>query len=171
MHLCTSALLLVVCLSSVAHARNFCAECHTNQEVSSFKNILVWERSIYQDKNTSCPPLKRIKEEIYFTESQIVKYSQLLEELKKNGIFTRMMEKNLAEQAAAYSEAIPVKPISVEDISANTGKIKNSINKLYMQINRMRDSLRMRKIFGLVVLSTLSILFFTLIGIKKTYME
>lgn len=165
--------LFMLTLASRAHAqtRHFCVECHTSQEISSFKNVLAWEKSIYQEKNRLCPSVKRLKEEKYFIESQIVKYAQVLDQLEKNRIITGRMEKNLLRQTIAYGEIATVDPASQEDITDRTAKIKNHIHKIYIQINQIRDRLKMEKVFGLGVLTTLLILFSVLLGIQKTLKE
>lgn len=160
-------------LASIAHAqaRHFCVECHTSQEIASFRNLLAWEKSIYQEKNNLCPSMRRLKEEIYFIESQIVKYAQILDQLEKNRVLTGKMKKELLQQTVAYHEAVMIEPVSQEEITAKTIKIKNKINKVYIQINQIRDRLRMEKVFGLGVLTTILISFFILLGIKKTLKE
>jgi|TARA_B100000315_G_C14464783_1_gene535435 hypothetical protein len=163
--------LFIVGLASIAQAqtKRFCAECHTSREISSFGNVLAWGKSIYQEKNHPCPSAKRLKEEGYFTESRIVKYGQVLDQLEKNRILTGRMKKGLLQQTVAYSEAIALNPVSQEDIAAQTAKIKNNLNKTYLQINQVRDRLKTEKVFGLGVLTTLLMIFSILLGIEKTF--
>ncbi|MBI2875682.1 MAG: hypothetical protein HYY20_02235 [Candidatus Tectomicrobia bacterium] len=112
-----------------------------------------------------------MKEERYFIESQIVKYAQMLDQLEQNRIITGRMEKNLLQQTVAYGEIATADPASQEATIRKTTKIKNQINKVYIQINQARDRLKVEKVFGLGLLATIAILFSILWGIQKTLKE
>ena len=79
--------LIAVCLlflATQAYAKdNFCGECHTAREVAGFGNVMAWDRSIFQEKDTLCPGILELKKEAYFTESRLGKYNMFLTEMEE----------------------------------------------------------------------------------------
>ena len=49
---------------------NFCAECHTSMEIASFGNVMGWDRSVFQEKDSLCPGVLDLKREAYFSGSR-----------------------------------------------------------------------------------------------------
>ncbi len=167
-----AACLLAICGTAQAKD-NLCGECHTQKEMASFGNVLQWDRSIYQVKDTMCPGLLELKRDAYFTESRLVKYDEFLTHLEhQTRRYPEYMREDLDKGAVAYADLAGVMPTSIEAFSAPDLKIKKDMQSaVYEKLNNLRDDYRLEKVIGLGLFGVLIVMFLMSLGLKNTLKE
>ncbi len=157
-------------LATQAYAKdNFCGECHTSKEVASFGNIMNWDKSVYQVKDSLCPGVLELKKEAYFTESRLVKFDEFLTELEhKTRRYPEFMREDMDKYSVQYAELATVTPTSIGSIAGPNLNIKKKIHDVYQTMNKLKDDFKMEKVFGfgLAGVMLISLLFF--LGLKNT---
>ncbi|MHB8173994.1 MAG: hypothetical protein ACYDFU_05990 [Nitrospirota bacterium] len=166
--------LVVLFIPAYAAAKdNYCAECHTAREISSFGSLTKWDRSIYQQqKDTLCPGLFEIKKEQYFTESRLLKYDQFLTQLEEQTRrYPEYLRTDLVKYGVQYADLKSKDVDSIDSFAGPNLKIKKGMGEVYENINKLRDDYKMEKVIGfaLLVVIIVSLLFF--LGLKKTVKE
>ena len=169
--------LLAACLLAIsgpAQAKdNYCGECHTGKEIASFGNVLHWDRSIYQVKDTPCPGILELKRDAYFTESRLVKYDEFLTHLEhKTRRYPEYMREDLDKSAVQYADLASVMPASIEAFSGPDLRIKKDINSnVYEKLNKLRGDYSMEKVIGFGLFGVLLVSFLMSLGLKNTLKE
>lgn len=160
-------------MASQAFAKdNHCAECHTAKEVAAFGDVLGWDRSVFQVKDTLCPGMLEFKKDTYFIGSRLVKYREFLKELEEHTRrYSVYHEEDLDRYAVQYADLVTVNPTSISAFSGPNLKIKKNIHEVYEKLNKLRGDFRMEKVigFGLVGVMLLSLLLH--FGLKNTLKE
>ncbi len=150
---------------------NFCAECHTAKEVAAFGNVLDWNKSIYQEKNTICPGLFELKKDAYFTESRLAKYDEFLTTLEeKTRRYPEYMREDLDQSAITYADLVSgPAPDSISSFAGPDLKIKKALQEnVYSKLEKLQDDYRMEKIIGLALIGTMLLTLLMNLGLKNT---
>ena len=150
---------------------DFCAECHTSKEVAAFGNVLDWNKSIYQEKNTICPGLFELKKEAYFTESRLVKYAGFLTNLEENTRrYPEYMREDLDKSAIVYADLVSgPAPDSISSFTGPDLKINKALqSNVYEKLNKLRDDYTMEKVIGLALIVTMLLTLLIYFGLKNT---
>jgi len=161
---------VLVLAASVSHAKdNYCAECHTSKEVASFGNVMGWDKSVYQEKNTLCPGLIEIKKGTFFTESRLVKYNEYLSQMEeKTRRYSWYMKEDLVKSGVAYADLASMNPASIDAFTTPNLKIKKGMNDLYEKYNKLQDDYMMEKIIGLALIGVMLVSLLISFGLKNT---
>lgn len=153
-------------------ADDFCIECHGTAELGEMVDVLSRRASIYQEVNTACPALREIKQEVFFTESRLLRTALALRAFERRHWYNVDAEKErLARASAAFAQVLAAgAPVhSVGQVASELGAVRFRANKVYQELNRARDEVRRRKLVGFTVVG-LGVLFLsTLLGLKHAY--
>jgi len=165
--LLAAALLL---LATQAYAKdNLCGECHTSKEIAAFGNVMSWDRSVFQSKDTLCPGILELKKEAYFTESRLVKFDELLTELEhKTRRYPEYMRADMDGYAVQYAGLATVTPTSIDSIAGPNLKIKKKMHEVYETMNKLKDNYKMEKVIGFGLAGVMLILLLFSLGLKNT---
>lgn len=150
---------------------NFCAECHTAKEVAAFGNVLDWNKSIYQEKNTICPGLFELKKEAYFTESRLAKYDEFLTKLEDNTRrYPEYMREDLDQSAITYADLVSgPAPVSISAFADPNLKIKKALQEnVYGKLEKLQDDYKMEKVIGLALIGIMLLTLLMNFGLKNT---
>ena len=71
------------------------------------------DRSVYRLKLDPCPGLRSLSEEMFFTESRIVKLDEILQHVKRMGGARTASRKGVSESAESFSDLKGLEKISV----------------------------------------------------------
>lgn len=163
---------LVMTASQAFAKDNFCAECHTANEVAAFGNMLEWDRSVFQVKDTLCPGMLELKKDTYFTESRLVNYRESLvkleEETRRYSVYK---EEDLDRYAVKYADLAAVSPTSISAFAGPNLKIKKQVHEVYENLNKLRGDYRMEKVIGFGLVGVMLITFLLHLGLKNTLKE
>ena len=178
-------LLVVSCLwsgviSSPAWARGagYCLECHsqsfvqkTSRPFASFS--AAGSRSVYQAKLDPCPSVRSTAEEMFFTESRILKLSQILQTMG------RPMERGgqgggFGEKVAATAESFfslrETPRASIAQFTQEATVLRADLQKVYDYTRQARVESSRRWLIGLGSLIFLSVLVLLGIGRRKLHL-
>ncbi|MBI5694573.1 MAG: hypothetical protein HZC51_02380 [Nitrospirae bacterium] len=151
---------------------NYCAECHTADEVAAFGNVIEWDRSVFQVKDTLCPGMLELKKDAYFTESRLANYREFLKETEESTRrYTVYKEEDLDRIAVKYADLASVSPASIGSFTGPNLKIKKSVHEIYENLNKLRGDYRMEKVVGFGLVGVMLITFLLHLGLKNTLKE
>ena len=167
-----AACLLALCGTAQAKD-NLCGECHTAKEIASFGNVLNWDRSIFQVKDTPCPGILELKRDAYFTESRLAKYDEFLTHLEhQTRRYPEYMKEELVKNAVKYADLASVMPTSIEAFTGPDLKIKKDMHsEAYEKLNKLRGDYGLEKVMGLALFGVLLVTFLMFLGLKNTLKE
>ncbi|HLB25209.1 MAG TPA: hypothetical protein VJM83_02650 [Nitrospirota bacterium] len=171
-----AAALVVACaalIASEAYAKdNLCGECHTAKEVASFGDVLGWDRSIYQVKDTLCPGILELRKDTYFTESRLAKYNEFLTHMEhETRRYPEYLREDLDKYGVAYADLLSFTPASIEDFAGPNLKIKKNVHGLYEKFNKLRDDYTLEKVIGWALVGVMLISLLVFMGLKNTIKE
>lgn len=169
----TLVLAALLLITAQANAKdNFCAECHTSMEIASFGNVMEWDKSVFQAKETLCPGVLELKKEAYFTESRLAKYDEFLTEMEHTTRrYPEYMREDLVKQGVKYAELASITPTSIGSIAGPNMKVKKSIGGLYETLNKLRGDYKLEKVMGYSLLGTMILSLLFALGLKNTLKE
>ncbi len=148
-----SALFLMLLALSVcarhARAEDLCISCHTQREIDLMPNPLQYRSSIYEEKHAACPALRKIKVDMFLTESAIVKTREAIGKFEKNpGRSEPMKELDTDFMRLEEIKENLGNSGSVGLITGELDGIRADVNRLYRGLNAERDGLGIKKAMG-----------------------
>ena len=163
----------IMLLATQAYAKdNRCGECHTSKEMASFGNVLGWDKSVYQEKNTVCPGILELKKDTYFTESRLVKYDEFLTRMEEETRrYPQFLREDLVKAGVAYADLSETTPSSIEGFTGPNLKIKKNVGGVYEKFNNLRDNYKMEKVIGLGLVGVMLLSLLFSFGLKNTIKE
>ncbi len=163
----------IMLLATQAYAKdNRCGECHTSKEMASFGNVMGWDKSVYQEKNTLCPGILELKKDTFFTESRLVKYDEFLTRMEEETRrYPQFLREDLTKAGVAYADLSETTPTSIEGFSGPDLKIKKNVGGVYEKFNNLRDNYKMEKVIGLGLVVVMLLAFLLSLGLKNTIKE
>ena len=144
-----------VAASSPAFAKTagYCVECHSKKFVETLDRpsgpFHGENQSVYRMKLDACPGLRSISEEIFYTESRIVKLDEILRAVEQDGWRTDNLRKGVAESAESFSDLREHKPVSIQHVSREASAIRTVLQKVYDRTLQERDESSRRWLIGL----------------------
>lgn len=151
---------------------NFCAECHTASEVAAAGNLMKWDRSVFQAKETLCPGVLELKKEAFFSESRLANYDEFLTELEEHTRrYPEYMREDLVKQSVSYAELASVTPASIGSVAGANLKLKKNMHSIYDTMNKLRGDYKLEKVMGYGLLSTMIASLLFAFGLKNTLKE
>jgi hypothetical protein len=169
----TLVLAALLLISAQANAKdNFCAECHTSMEIAAFGNVMEWDKSVFQARETLCPGVLELKKEAFFAESRMVKYDEFLTELEHTTRrYPEYMREDLVKQGVKYEELASMTPSSIGGIAGPNLKVKKGMHGVYETLNKLRGDFGLEKVMGYSLLGTMIVSLLFAFGLKNTLKE
>jgi len=175
MRLRSTILLLVTTLSfldmlpssATAKSDGYCLECHSRKEIDHL--AIPEDRSIYQAKLDPCPGVRSISEEIFFTESRMIKLNHILQSMNGEGRTTDILKGKISAVGKPFLDLKSSEKNSVAQFSQESSLLRASLQKVYDHLLKARDECDRRWLIGLVGLILLA--FFVLLGIGFKKLE
>jgi hypothetical protein len=144
-----------------AKTQGYCVECHTKEVIKDF--ALTEYRSIYHTKLDPCPGIRTLSEEIFFTESRIIKLDEILQNIDDEG----RTKNTLIDEVSKTAETMPRLKgenfFSMVEVKQNASSLRASLQKVYDRTFQIRDGSDRRWLIGVGSLIFLGIL--SLIGV------
>lgn len=154
--------LLLIPLSAFAGLDGPCIQCHTAFELEEMKNPLPYRASIYQEMNTACVPLGRLKEEAFFTENRLLRTDLALRAMgNRPGKLTR--------EAAEFNDTVALADAgpSMEQVFLRLGRIRANVHGVYMELNMARDVARARWAVGSAALLVVALFLMAVMRFRR----
>jgi hypothetical protein len=154
----------------LAKTAGYCLECHSQRQMARYlqpfdHSVIVQERSVYQAKLDPCPGICSISEEIFFTESRIIRLNQILQAMEQDGRTAEILGQKVSEAAESFSYLKGSKKYSTSKFSQESSVLRASLQKVYDRTLRVRNESDRRWLIGLSSLILLGLL--VLIGIGR----
>ncbi|MCL5075814.1 MAG: hypothetical protein M1136_09255 [Chloroflexi bacterium] len=146
---------------------NNCVECHSVNDPRLAEPVLRWRRSVYRAKYIPCQPLRELEEGMYQAGTLLCIVTRASSRLAEEHVATGDWEKSALAQRDTLNVIQQKHVISVSQINQQTKVVNFQTNKLYVQINQMRDELRKRIALGVATLIALFIIFGIFIGLHN----
>ncbi|HSB04790.1 MAG TPA: hypothetical protein VLK23_06300 [Thermodesulfobacteriota bacterium] len=168
-----AGLIFSMTVSSPAFAKTagYCLECHPKKFIETFYHHFEQSngdsRNVYQMKLDPCPGLRSLSEELFFTESRIVKLNQILRTLEQDGWSTDGLKKGVAESAGSFSELKEYEKVSIQQFTREASAIRTVLQKVYDRTLQSRGETSRRCLIGLGALFFLGLLILIGLGYRK----
>lgn len=154
--------------SGWAKTAGYCIECHSRKFVAQCDaSIIAGERSVYHTKLDPCPGVRSLSEEIFFTESRIVKLDEILQSMEQEGWNSDGLRRKVSEAAASFSTLKNSKTASIAQITREASALRASLQKVYERTLQARSESARRWLIGLGSLIFLGILVLLGVGYRK----
>ncbi|MBI5968296.1 MAG: hypothetical protein HY882_10625, partial [Deltaproteobacteria bacterium] len=111
--------------------------------------------------------LRSSAEEIFFTESRIIKLSQILKAMDQQGRAGDSLRKRVSETAESFSDLKGLKKASIGELVQEASALRVSLQKIYERTLQDRNESQRRWLMGLGSLIFLGILVIMGIGYRK----
>ena len=166
-------LMFSIVASSPAFAKTagYCVECHSKKFVEALDRptgpFHGESQSVYRVKLEPCPGLRSISEEIFFTESRIVKLDEILRAVEQDGWRTDNLKKGVAESAESFSDLKEHKQVSIQHVSREAAAIRTVLQKVYDRTLQERDESSRRWLIGLGGLFFVGLVVLIRLGYRK----
>jgi len=158
------AILGTVHSSAVAKTAGYCQECHS-QKFS--RSIAVEDRSVFQAKLDPCPGVRTLGEEIFFTESRLLKLNQILQAMEGEGWAGESWKQKIYEAAESFSDLKGRKKTSLQQFFQESAVLRAALQKVYEHTLQGRNESARRWLIGLGSLIFLGVLVLLGIGYRK----
>ena len=165
-----AGLLLLEPISSPAWAKTagYCVECHSRKGTGQYDGPIPGrERSVYHARLDPCPGVRSLAEEMYFTESRIVKLDEILQAMEEEGWSSEPLRKKVSESAASFSDLKNSQPVSVAQATREASALRASLQKVYDRTLQARSESARRWLIGLGSLIFLGVLILFGVGYRK----
>lgn len=154
--------------SSWAKTAGYCVECHSQKWVGQHDvSITGGERSVYHARLDPCPGVRSLSEEIFFTESRIVKLNEILQAMEQEGWSSEPLRKRVSESAASFSILKNSQTVSVAHITREASALRAPLQKVYDRTVQARSESARRWLIGLGILIFLGVLVLFGVGYRK----
>jgi hypothetical protein len=169
----------LICLAAAsspvsAKTAGHCLECHSRKSIETFSRradpfppFSGDSRSVYQMKLDACPGLRSLAEEMFFTESRIVKLDEITRALEEDGWNTESLKKEIAESARSFSDLKDDATVSNQQLSRQASAIRASLQKVYERTVKARDESNRRWLIGLGILFLIGLVVLVGFGYRK----
>ena len=125
------------------------------------------ERSVYQAKLDPCPGVRSLSEEMFLTESRIVKLNEILQAMEQEGWSSDPLRKKVSESAASLSILKNSQAVSVAQVTRETSALRASLQKVYDRTLQARSESARRWLIGLGSLIFIGVLVLFGVGYRK----
>ncbi len=129
----------------------FCLECHSlndhlNLTHPRSPSPIAESRSVYHAKMDPCPGIRSFSEEVFFTETRVLKLNQILKDLESE---RGSLEKGITAIADSFSALKNQEKISVAQFAQESFSQRTALQKVYDRTLRIREETTRRWLIGL----------------------
>ncbi len=162
-----AVLIFVGAVASTATAKtaSYCFECHSRKILDHL--TLSEDQSVYQTKLDPCPGFRSLSEEIFFTESRVVKLDQILQSMNTEGRTSNQLSAKISEVGESFSDLKDSRKDSVAQFNQQSSPLRASLQKVYDRILKNREESDRRWLIGLGSLILLGLFALLWTGIRK----
>jgi hypothetical protein len=154
--------------SAQAKPAGYCLECHSSKSFLDFSlSGMTSDRSVYLAKLDPCPGLRSASEEMYFTESRMVKIHEILRTLAREGWSMEALDKKVGQTGEAFSHLKSGGVQSVRELARESSAIRSPLQKIYDQTVQTRAESDRRWLIGIGVLCFVALLVLLGVGFHK----
>ena len=153
---------------AMAKSGGYCLECHSAKYIENRGNPgAVMDRSVYQARLDPCPGLRSWAEEMYFTESRMVKIHEILRTMVREGWGTDSLEARVGNTGEAFSQLKKRNIQSIQDFSRESSSLRSALQKVYDRTLQSRAESDRRWLIGIGILCFLGLLILLGVGFRK----
>jgi hypothetical protein len=154
--------------SAQAKPAGYCLECHSSKSFpDSSLSGMTSDRSVYLAKLDPCPGLRSVSEEMYFTETRVVKIHEILRALGREGWSTEALEKKAGQTGESFSYQKSGGVQSIRELARESSALRSPLQKIYDQTVQARAESDRRWLIGIGVLCFIALLFLLGVGFHK----
>ncbi len=154
-----------VASTAMAKTAGYCLECHSRKTLDHL--TVSEDQSIYQAKLHPCPAIRSVSEEIFFTESRIVKLDQILQSMSKEGRTSSQLSARISPVGEALLGLKDSRKDSVAQFGQQSSVLRASLQKVYDRILKKREESDHRWLIGLGCLIFLGLFLLLRTGVRK----
>lgn len=154
--------------SALAKSAGLCLECHSSSFLQSLKSSSpVWGRSVYQARLEACPGIRSLSEEVFFTESRIVKINEIIKVLEQEGWVTEALKKKTSQTAESFFQLKNDEITAFGQFARDSSALRSTLQKVYDQTIQARAEWSHRWLIGVGVLLFIGVLVLLGVGFQK----
>jgi hypothetical protein len=124
-------------------AGNYCIECHVEGDLR-LESALEWQGGIGREQVSPCPTLKRLREEIYYTESLLGAMTNSGQGLRASGISTAPMDKRVLARLEIYERLQSESVTALAPVETELKSLRLQLNKSFSQMYQGWDHVNLR---------------------------
>lgn len=124
-------------------AGNYCIECHVEGDLR-LESALEWQGGIGREQVLPCPTLKRLREEIYYTESLLGAMTNSGQGLRASGISTAPMDKRVLARLEIYERLQSESVTALAPVETELKSLRLQLNKSFSQMYQGWDHVNLR---------------------------
>ncbi|MFC1554725.1 hypothetical protein ACFL7D_08840 [candidate division KSB1 bacterium] len=156
--------IISTCFFSYGICGQNCSGCHPAFSDEPFYLPDTPPGDLISGQSTPCFDLSKIYEEWYYVEELFVTIEQHLVNLEEDRYHVVEIFDELKGSRDLYRETIKEPVVSLDNFILKSGKLRFDVGKVYREVKTHKIEQRDRDIFGIVVLSTLFVLFIIITG-------
>lgn len=164
------AMLLMISGQAWAADPDLCLACHGGKLGGGQVTLgsLAWSGPVEGETLSPCPGVVRAKQELFLTESRLVRLSAALAELEESGVRVAALSTELHHLSDRYHNLLRQPVVSLSSMSAGLGKLRRDLDlKVQQPLWQLRgDRTRLSWVGGLLVM-LLGLLLAGLIGWRR----
>ena len=154
--------------SSQAKPAGYCLECHSSRSFpDSSLSGMTSDRSVYLAKLDPCPGLRSASEEMYFTETRMVKMHGILRTLAREGWSTEALEKKAGQTGEPFSRLKNGGIQSTRELVRESSTLRSALQKIYYQTVQAGAESDRRWLIGIGILCFIVLLVLLGVGFQK----
>jgi hypothetical protein len=151
-----------------AKTAGYCLECHSSRSFPDFSlSGITSDRSVYLTKLDPCPGLRSASEEVYFTETRMVKIHEILRTLGREGWSTEVLERKAGQTDENFFHLKRSGIQSVEQLARDSSALRSALQKIYDQTVQKRAESDRRWLLGVGILCLIAVLILLGVGFHK----
>ncbi len=145
-------------------ASNYCISCHLADD-PRLETVTTWQGSVQQEVDSPCPAAKRIHEELYYTERQMLMIDRARQQ--PGGEDTKLAAR-VDASAQAYSRLLDEPVTSLNAFISKAQMVRYRLGKLYYSQNQLIETRKMQMVFLFAILISLVVLGSLFWGLRNT---
>ncbi len=153
---------------ALAKSAGLCLECHSSSYLQSLKSSSpLWDRSVYRARLEACPGIRSLSEEVFFTESRIVKINEILKVMEQEGWATETLKKKTSQTAASFFQLKNGEITAIGQFARDSSALRSALQKVYDQTIQARAESSHRWLIGGGVLLFIGVMVLLGVGFQK----
>jgi hypothetical protein len=114
-------------------AGNYCVECHATGD-ARLARAFEWQGGIESEQVSPCPTLKRLREQVYYTESLLGAMTNSSQSLRALGVSTTVQDRRVTARMETYGRLTQEQVTALAPVETEIKSLRLQMNKSFSQM-------------------------------------
>lgn len=130
-------------MTNKGRAGNYCVECHATGD-ARLARTLEWQGGIGREQVSPCPTLKRLREQVYYTESLLGAMTNSSRGLRALGVSTTAQDRRVTARMETYGRLTREQVTVLAPVETELKSLRLQLNKSFSQMYQGWDQVNTR---------------------------